>query len=146
MLNKPVTLLIVEDDELDVIGIRRALESLKVANPLIVANDGVEAIEYLRGENGREKLEQPFVILLDINMPRMNGIEFLKEIRSDPILKKSTVFVLTTSESDADIIGAYDYNVAGYIVKSDAKASFLEAASLLSFYWTIVELPKPQTS
>jgi len=142
MENKPVTLLIVEDDEVDVMGIKRALDSLKVANPAIVADDGIEALEHLRGENGRKKLDQPFIILLDINMPRMNGVEFLEEIRSDPEFKKSIVFVLTTSESDADIMKAYDYNVAGYIVKSDAKASFLEAASLLSFYWTIVELPK----
>lgn len=140
--SKPVTLIIVEDDEIDVIGIKRALESLKVANPVIVADDGVEALEHLRGTNGRTKIAQPFVILLDINMPRMNGIEFLDEIRADPELKKSIVFILTTSESDADIMQAYDYNVAGYIVKSDAKASFMEAASLLSFYWTIVELPK----
>lgn len=142
MQTKPVTLLIVEDDEIDVMGIQRALDSLKVANPLVVADDGIEALEILRGTNGREKLEQPFVILLDLNMPRMNGIEFLDEIRTDPELKKAIVFILTTSESDADIMQAYDYNVAGYIVKSDARASFMEAASLLSFYWTIVELPK----
>ncbi len=142
MQSKPVTLLIVEDDEIDVMGIQRALNSLKVANPLVVADDGIEALEILRGTNGREKLEQPYVILLDLNMPRMNGVEFLDEIRTDPELKKSIVFILTTSESDSDIMQAYDYNVAGYIVKSDARASFMEAASLLSFYWTIVELPK----
>jgi len=142
MDTKPVTLLIVEDDEIDVMGIKRALDSLKVANPIMVADDGIEALEILRGTNGREKLEQPFVILLDLNMPRMNGVEFLDEIRTDPELKKSIIFILTTSESDADIVQAYDYNVAGYIVKSDARASFMEAASLLNFYWTIVEMPK----
>jgi len=142
MLGKPVTLLIVEDDEVDVIGIMRALESLKIANPTIIANDGIEALEHLRGENGREKITGPYIILLDINMPRMSGLEFLEIIRSDPALKKSIVFMLTTSNADHDIVAAYEHNVAGYVVKSDAEASFAEAARLLSFYWTIIEIPE----
>jgi len=110
MLGKPVTLLIVEDDEVDVIGIMRALESLKIANPTIIANDGIEALEHLRGENGREKITGPYIILLDINMPRMSGLEFLEIIRSDPALKKSIVFMLTTSNADQDIVAAYEHN------------------------------------
>jgi len=141
MSSRAVSLLIVEDDEVDLMGIKRALNDLKIANPIIHAKDGLDAIEKLRGENGQEKIEGPFIILLDLNMPRMNGVDFLADIRSDDELKASIVFVLTTSDADADIINAYNYNVAGYIVKSDAKDSFMEAARLLNFYWTIVELP-----
>ena len=142
MIGKPVTLLIVEDDEVDVMGIMRALKSLKISNPTITAKDGIEALEHLRGENGREKITGSYIILLDINMPRMDGLQFLKVIRADPDLKRAIVFMLTTSGTDNDIISAYDYNVAGYVVKSDPEASFREAAQLLNFYRTIVELPK----
>jgi len=142
MIGKPVTLLIVEDDEVDVMGIMRALKSLKISNPTITAKDGIEALEHLRGENGREKITGSYIILLDINMPRMDGLQFLKIIRADPDLKRAIVFMLTTSGTDNDIISAYDYNVAGYVVKSDPEASFREAAQLLNFYRTIVELPK----
>ena len=142
MIGKPVTLLIVEDDEVDIMGIMRALKSLKISNPTITAKDGIEALEHLRGENGREKITGPYIILLDINMPRMDGLQFLKIIRADPDLKRAIVFMLTTSGTDSDIISAYDYNVAGYVVKSDPEASFREAAQLLNFYRTIVELPK----
>lgn len=142
MIPAPVTLLIVEDDEIDLMAMKRALKQLKITNPVLHAHDGVNALEILRGENGKEKLTRPYIILLDINMPRMNGIEFLGNLRADPDLKNSIVFVLTTSEADQDIIGAYNYNVAGYIVKSDAADSFLQAAKLLDFYWTIVALPK----
>ena len=141
MQPSPVTLLVVEDDEVDLMALKRALKNLKLSNPIIHANDGVEALEILRGQNGKVALNRPYIILLDINMPRMNGIEFLGNLRADPELKNSVVFVLTTSESDQDIIGAYNYNVAGYIVKSDATDSFAQAAKLLDCYWTIVALP-----
>jgi len=139
MSTKTVTLLVVEDDEVDVMGIQRTLESLKLTNPLVIADDGVDALDMLRGKNGRDKLEPPYVILLDLNMPRMNGIEFLDAIRSDPELKQAIIFILTTSESDADIMQAFKYDVAGYIVKSDMRSSFLEAANQLNFSWTMVE-------
>ena len=138
---KPVNLLLVEDDDVDVMGIQRALQSLKVSNPITVARDGVEALECLRGENSKEKICRPYIILLDLNMPRMGGIEFLDEIRADSELKKSVVFVLSTSSADEDIIDAYDHNVAGYIVKTDPLNSFVDAVRLIDYYWTIVELP-----
>lgn len=138
---QPVTLLLVEDDELDLMGIQRALEELKIKNPVLVAHDGVEALEHLRGENGRQKLAGPFIILLDLNMPRMNGIELLDELRGDPELRRSIVFVLTTSSADEDRVQAYEHNVAGYIVKADPKDGFREAIELIDFYWTIVALP-----
>lgn len=138
---QPVTLLLVEDDELDVMGIQRALEKLKISNPVAVARDGIEALECLRGENGREKITRPFIILLDLNMPRMNGIEFLDEIRKDPELHASVVFVLSTSRADEDVMKAYKHNVAGYIVKSEPAQSFMEAIRLLDCYWSLVQLP-----
>ncbi|MEM9988340.1 MAG: response regulator [Pseudomonadota bacterium] len=137
---KPVNLLLVEDDSADVMGIERALKSLKVSNPLTIANDGLEALDHLRGENGKEKLQAPYIILLDLNMPRMNGIEFLQEIRKDDELKTAVVFVLTTSSSDEDKVKAYEQNIAGYIVKNDPTKSFMEAVGLIDYYWSIVEL------
>ena len=139
MATKAVTIILVEDDDVDVQGIRRAFKKNKIANPLKVARDGVEALEMLRG-NGAETL-RPYLILLDINMPRMNGIEFLRELRNDSRLKDSIVFVLTTSRADEDRFDAYQFNVAGYIVKADAGAGFMKAVDLLDRYWKIVEFP-----
>lgn len=139
--SKAVHVLHVEDDDIDVMGLQRAFHKGKIANPVVVAHDGVEALEVLRGTNGREKLPRPNIILLDLNMPRMDGISFLKEIRSDEELRKSIVFVMTTSKADEDKVQAYDLGVAGYIVKSDPASSFLEAATMLDSYWRIVELP-----
>ena len=120
-MENAVTLLIVEDDEIDLMGIKRALKELRIKNPTIRAKDGVEALEILRGENGHEKLQKPYIILLDLNMPRMDGVQFLQAIRDDEALKKSVVFVLTTSDTDEDITSAYTHNVAGYIVKSASR-------------------------
>lgn len=135
-----VKLLLVEDDELDVMAIKRALRKAKVANELVVAKDGVEGLAILRGE-GATPLHQPYLILLDLNMPRMNGIEFLTELREDPLLRDSIVFVLTTSDSDSDIVRAYDKFIAGYIVKSKAGDDFMELIGMLDHYWKIIEFP-----
>ena len=137
-----VNLLLVEDDEVDVQGLKRAFSKSRIANPISVARDGIEALEILRGENGRDKLPKPHLILLDLNMPRMNGIEFLEAIRSDEDLKNSVVFMITTSKADEDKARAYGYNVAGYIVKQDPANTFMEAVSLLEHYWRVVEFPK----
>jgi len=131
----------VEDDEIDIKTIQRSIAELKLLNPLVVARDGIEGLEYLRGENGKLKVEGPRVVLLDLNMPRMGGLEFLEEVRKDPDLHSTVIFVLTTSDADQDIVSAYENNVAGYIVKSDSTASFVEAIRLIDFYWTIVQLP-----
>lgn len=141
MAKKEVKLLLVEDDEVDVIGVKKALERLRVANPLFHASDGLEALDFLRGTNGKEKLEPPYLILLDLNMPRMNGLEFLEEIRNDPDLRKVVVFVMTTSSDERDVYAAYEKNIAGYVVKSDAENTFNQALSMLDHYWKIVELP-----
>ena len=115
--NLPVSLLLVEDDAIDVMTVERMLRKQNIANPLFVARDGVEALEMLRGENDRAQVPSPYLILLDLNMPRMNGLEFLAELRKDPAHKNAVVFVLTTSDAPEDRHVAYEHRVAGYIVK-----------------------------
>ena len=134
-------LLHVEDDDICQMMLNREFKKAKIANPISGACDGIDALEMLRGTNGRERLSRPFLILLDLNMPRMNGIEFLKELRQDEDLKKSIVFVLTTSDSDEDKVEAYNLGVAGYILKSNPANAFLEATALLDTYWRVVEFP-----
>ena len=137
MSYKEVTVLLVEDDEVDVMAVLRAFERAKIGNPVKVAHDGIEALEILR----EGAVNKPFLILLDLNMPRMNGLEFLDVIRADKNLKDAVVFVLTTSKAEEDKCAAYQHNIAGYIVKERVGEEFLDAVSLLSHYWKIVELP-----
>jgi CheY-like chemotaxis protein len=132
---KQVTILLVEDDEVDVKALRWAFDKLKIANPVEVARDGVEALEMLG------KLARPFLIITDINMPRMNGIEFLRNVRASKDYHDSIVFVLTTSNDEQDKIDAYNLNVAGYMLKSDMGTSFTRAIALVENYWKIVEFP-----
>jgi len=132
---KPVTILLVEDDEVDVKALRWAFDKLKIANPVSVARDGVEALELLK------TLPRPFLIITDINMPRMNGIEFLRNVRASTDYRDSIVFVLTTSNDEQDKIDAYNLNVAGYMLKSDMGTSFTRAIALVENYWKIVEFP-----
>jgi CheY-like chemotaxis protein len=139
--SKTVQLLHVEDDDLCLMGLNRAFRAAKIANPVSFAHDGIEALEMLRGTNGRPPLPRPFLILLDLNMPRMDGIEFLKEIREDEELRKSIVFIMTTSDTDEDKVKAYNLGVAGYILKSNPANAFLEATALLDTYWRVVEFP-----
>jgi CheY-like chemotaxis protein len=134
-------LLHVEDDDICLMMLNRAFKKAKVPNPISVAHDGIEALESLRGTNGRSRLPRPFVILLDLNMPRMDGIELLRELRKDEDLKKSIVFILTTSDADEDKVKAYNLGVAGYILKSNAANAFLEATALLDTYWRVIEFP-----
>jgi CheY-like chemotaxis protein len=138
---KTVQLLHVEDDDLCLMGLNRAFKVTKMANPVSFAHDGIEALEMLRGTNGRPRLPRPFLILLDLNMPRMDGIEFLKELRQDEELKKSIVFIMTTSDANEDKLKAYNLGVAGYILKSNPANAFLEAAALLETYCRVVEFP-----
>lgn len=137
-----VNLLLVEDDEVDIQGMKRAFAKSRIGNPITVAHDGIEALEFLRGENGRPKLAKPHLILLDLNMPRMNGLEFLQAIRADEDLKRSIVFMITTSKAEEDKARAYDQHVAGYIVKQDPANTFMQAVALMEHYWKIVEFPK----
>ena len=141
MSGNTVNILLVEDDDVDAEGVRRAFRKNKIANPLFHARDGVEALEMLRGENGHEKLEPPYLFLVDINMPRMNGISFLEEVRSDENLRRTVAFVLTTSKREEDKMSAYDFNVAGYVLKSKVGNDFMEMVSMLDKYWRVVEFP-----
>lgn len=143
-MNEPGTahLLHVEDDDLCIMGLARAFKKAKIANPVSFAHDGVEALEILRGTNGRQRLPRPYLILLDLNMPRMGGIEFLQELREDEDLKKSVVFIMTTSDADEDKLRTYNLGVAGYILKTNPANAFLEATALLDVYWRVIEFPQ----
>ena len=140
-MGEPVHVLLVEDDDIDVMTVKRAFTRLKLANPLHVARDGFEALAMLRGEEGHEPLPRPYVVLLDLNMPRMSGTEFLQQLRRDPQHGSAVVFVLTTSGQQADRVSAYALNVAGYIVKETVGDDFTNVVSMLQHYWQVVELP-----
>lgn len=133
-----LNILLVEDDEVDIMNVRRAFEKNKIANPLHVANNGLEALELLR--KGKIPAQRR-IILLDLNMPKMNGIEFLQEVRKDPELRSSPVIVLTTSNDEKDKIEAYNLNVAGYLLKPVTFSNFCEMMVALNKYWTLVEMP-----
>lgn len=135
------SILLVEDDEVDIMNIKRSFEKNKIANNLHIAHNGLEALKMLRGDNMPKPDPLPKIVLLDINMPKMNGIEFLQEIRKDPELRSLTVFVLTTSNEDQDRWDAYDLNVAGYILKPVGMDKFMGAVSKLHMYWQLIELP-----
>ena len=138
MVEKALNILLVEDDDVDVMNVRRAFDKNRIANPLYVAADGVEALRMLRAN---EVPKERRIILLDLNMPRMNGIEFLRELRGDPGLMLTPVVVLTTSGDERDKINAYNLNVAGYLLKPVTFINFVEVMAALNKYWTLVELP-----
>ena len=133
--NKPI--LLVEDNQVDVMTVQRALKELKVTNRLDIASDGEEALAFLRNAEN----EKPCVILLDINMPRMNGIEFLREVKQDKALRRIPVVVLTTSGEDKDKVDSFDLGVAGYILKPVDYQHFVEAMKTIDMYWSLCELP-----
>ena len=133
-----LNILLVEDDEVDVLNVRRAFQKNHITNPLFVASNGLDALEQLRGHMiPRDRR----IVLLDLNMPKMNGIEFLQELRRDPELKVTPVVVLTTSNDERDRIEAYNLNVAGYLLKPVTFSNFCEVMTTLNKYWALVELP-----
>jgi len=131
-------ILLVEDDEVDVMNVKRAFEKNKILNPLYVAANGLDALSMLR--DGTVPVARRLV-LLDLNMPGMGGIEFLRELRADPKLRLTPVVVLTTSGDEKDRIDAYDFHVAGYLRKPVEFPNFMELTAALNKYWTLVELP-----
>lgn len=139
--NKPVHILLVEDDDVDAEAIVRAFHKQRIANPISHVSDGIEALAALRGDGEKERLPRPYLILLDINMPRMNGIEFLQALRQDKELERSIVFMLTTSNRDEDKLAAYDEQIAGYLLKARAGEEFADLISMLNSYWRVVEFP-----
>ncbi|OAB27195.1 Response regulator receiver domain-containing protein [Flavobacterium fryxellicola] len=136
MNQKLVNILLVEDDEVDVMNVKRAFSKNNIMNPLFVAGNGVEALEMLENHI----IPLPKIIILDINMPKMNGIEFLKIMRENEILKNISVFVMTTSNEDSDKINAYNLNVAGYILKPLSFEKFLTSVATLKNFWQLCEL------
>ncbi len=143
MEDKVINILLVEDDEVDVMNVKRAFKKSKINNPLYWAGNGLEALEVLRshGEQPPVVPETRRLILLDLNMPKMGGLEFLQVLRCDPELKAIPVIVLTTSDEDRDLVEAYNLNVAGYIVKPVTFSKFSEVIVTLNNYWKLCEMP-----
>lgn len=140
-MNQPIKTLLVEDDEVDVEAIIRAFERQKIDTIFTIVGNGLEALKLMRSEYKDESLAWPYLILLDLNMPRMNGIEFLQAIRQDAQLCRSVVFVLTTSNRNEDKMAAYDAHIAGYFVKSQLGKDHIPITKLIELYWQLVEFP-----
>jgi len=140
--DRKLNILLVEDDEVDIMNVQRAFKKNNILNPLFYAFNGLEALEMLRGRDGRPSVIPSYrrLILLDLNMPKMGGIEFLKQLRVDPILQSIPVVILTTSDQDCDRVDAYKLNVAGYILKPVTFANFVEMVDTLNRYWTFSEI------
>ncbi|WMS42784.1 response regulator [Acuticoccus sp. MNP-M23] len=138
-----LTVMLVDDDDGDAKAVTRAFRSARVSNPIVRARDGVEALEILNGTHPKTRIEPPFVLLVDINMPRMDGHEFVAALREHDDFRKHIVFMLTTSRDVDDINRAYENNVAGYIVKEDAGGDFLRLAHTLDEFWMLVQKPAP---
>ncbi len=140
---QPVKILLVEDDSIDVKAFQRAMAKLKINNPVSIARDGVEGWEFLQSCVTNNRETTPNLVILDINMPRMNGLELLTKIRADKNLNHLIIFVLTTSNDEKDKFEAFNMNVAGYMLKSDMGNSFIRAVELIDSYWRVVEFPDP---
>lgn len=132
-------ILLVDDDEIDVMTVRRAFANNHVANPLFVARDGTEALAILREPNPVPA--QRRLILLDVNMPKMNGIEFLRELRADPALRQACVVMMTTSNEERDRIEAFKLDVAGYLLKPVSFQALADVMSTINRYWALMEMP-----
>ena len=133
--SKPI--LLVEDDTVDVMTVKRALKDVQVTSELVPAGDGEQALAYLR-DYGNAK---PCIILLDLNMPKMNGIEFMRIIKADEVLQRIPIIVLTTSNSDQDISKSFELGAAGYMLKSVDYKKFIEIIKTIDLYWTLSKLP-----
>lgn len=134
--NTPI--LLVEDDQVDVMTVKRALKEIHVTNPVVNRENGEEALKYLRDPQS----VKPCIILLDLNMPIMNGIEFLQVVKQDAKFKRIPVVVLTTSEEQQDKVNSFDLGVAGYMAKPVDYQQFVEVMRTIDAYWTISELPQ----
>lgn len=140
MSDHALDVLVVDDDDVAAEAVTRALRKMPIGCRVVMAQDGADALEVLRG-NGERRISNPFVILLDLNMPRMNGFEFLEALRADPALRESIVFVLTTSDAQSDRVRAYQEVIAGYMLKSAVGPQFAKLATLLADYASTVRFP-----
>jgi len=135
---KPI--LLVEDDSVDAMTVKRAMRDLQINHSVIHSVDGEEAMKYLTSPD----TEKPFVILLDLNMPKMSGIEFLKVMKTHPELKTIPVIVLTTSKERRDVLDSFELGASGYMVKPVGYSKFVEILSKIMIYWSSSELPKQE--
>lgn len=139
---RPIEILLVEDDEGDVLLTTEALEASKVTNNMHVARNGEEALKFLRREQGYHDVPRPDIVLLDLNLPRIDGREVLAQIKSDPELRRIPIVVLTTSEAEEDILRSYDLHANAYVTKPVDFERFLEVIqSIDEFFVTVVRLP-----
>ena len=136
-LNNNHPILLVEDDTVDAMTVRRALRDLNVLNPLDVVGNGEEALAHLRDG----KSEHPCIIILDLNMPKMSGLEFLRIVKQDPVLRRIPVVVLTTSKGEQDRFESFDLSVAGYMIKPVHYPQFVDVVRGINLYWTLSQLP-----
>jgi len=132
---KPI--LLVEDDKVDVMQVKRALQERNIPNPLVHPDDGKKAIEYLNKPGSKK----PCMILLDLNMPQFDGFEFLQKMKSDSRFKKIPVVVLTASDSSGDVQKSFELGAAGYLVKPDDYEQFVEMVEVVNRYWTLNRIP-----
>ncbi|MCF2872068.1 response regulator [Octadecabacter sp. G9-8] len=146
MNHSTVSFLLVDDDIVSIMSMKRTIKKLRLLNPVVVAGDGLEALDILRQTGDVPEIKHPFIVILDLNMPRMSGHAFMKEIRNDPALSDTIVFIMSTSDSAQDVEEAYRANVAGYILKDGKPNTFRDALELLGTYSEIVLLPKTNAS
>ena len=137
-MSTPINILLVEDDEIDIMNVKKAFVKLNMSNPLYVAVDGEQALQMLV-ENA---VPYPRVILLDLNMPKMNGLEFLSKLRADPKLQHNMVFVMTTSNEEKDKKAAFNLNVSGYILKHFDTEKFISSIATLNSFWLANQYPE----
>jgi|SRR5687767_8554184 len=142
-MKKEIKILLVEDNEGDVVLTMQALKKANVTNGINVAMDGEEAMKYLRKEGRFANAETPDLILLDINLPKIDGMEVLAEIKNDENLKSIPVVMLTTSDSENDIVRSYNNHANCYITKPVDFKKFIEVIQAIKDFWiSIVKLPK----
>jgi CheY-like chemotaxis protein len=137
---REATIFIVEDDDIDALTIERGLRRVHIVNTIVRAHDGQQALDMLKAGD----VPEPYIVLLDLNLPKLSGLELLREIRDDPDLTSAVVFVLTTSQSDEDLTSAYRDHVAGYILKQHMATDFINVLGMIEHYWKVVELPVKQ--
>jgi CheY-like chemotaxis protein len=132
---KPV--LLVEDDLIDQMSVKRAFKDIKITNELVIVNNGLEALEFMNMDEGNI----PGIILLDLNMPKMNGLEFLEKIRTNERYRRIPVIILTTSKEENDRIESFNLGIAGYMIKPVDYIKFVEVLKTIDIYWTLSEMP-----
>lgn len=147
MNNKPkidpaIKIIVIDDDDVDAQSIERSLRSADVNNEIIRAYDGIDALDLLKGANGKEKLTKPYILLIDLMMPRMDGITFIKTLRFESDITPEMIFVLSGTDSDEQCTQAYDLNITGFIKKDRAGRDFLRLTKILEQYYEVIERDK----